>query len=178
MTQLPRMCPSQFHRPGKRVKRNRMGTVFPLPWTWRIKQRRADATLGESFGIPMDASSRKWSPFWEATPWIASEACFLQNRLFYNLPGLLISHYELRFWQQPGFWGRKGLQPEMFQELATVAFRCYLNHPGRKREHDSNTGSRRTVTQLSTKRCRVSTQCCWRWKDQGSCHWEEFILIW
>lgn len=44
------------------------------------------------------------------------------------------------------------MQPEMFQELAMAVFRCYLNHPGRKREHESRSGSGITAIQLSHKR--------------------------
>lgn len=41
------------------------------------------------------------------------------------------------------------MQPEMFQELATAVFCCYLSHPGRKREHESNIGSRMPTIQLA-----------------------------
>ena len=47
------------------------------------------------------------------------------------------------------------MQPEMFQELATATFCCYLNHPGRKREHESNIGSRVAAIQSSHKKGNV-----------------------
>ena len=40
----------------------------------------------------------------------------------------------------------------MFQELATAVFCCYLNHPGRNREYESNIGSRITAIQLCHKK--------------------------
>lgn len=51
-----------------------------------------------------------------------------------------------------GFEGRKGNWPEMFQELATAVFCCYLNHPGRNREYESNIASRITAIQLCHKK--------------------------
>lgn len=47
------------------------------------------------------------------------------------------------------------MQPEMFPELATAVFCCYLNHPGRKREHESKIRSRITKIYLSHKKGEV-----------------------
>lgn len=47
------------------------------------------------------------------------------------------------------------MQPEIFPELATSVFCCYLNHPGRKREHESKIRSRITRIHLSHRKGEV-----------------------
>lgn len=71
------------------------------------KGGRAGATPPLILWIPAEASSRKVGHFREGNSLIPSEGWFLRNGLFYNLLWLLISHDELRFWQEPWFWGRK-----------------------------------------------------------------------
>ena len=89
---------------GRKKSEKEQNGHIPYP---NLKDKTKEAGLMQPLPRPSDASSRKWGPVRKATSLIPSEACFLHNGLFYNLLWLLISHYELRFWQESRFWGRK-----------------------------------------------------------------------
>lgn len=90
----------------KKVKQNRVGTsFFPLPHTWKIKQRREGWRHPSPGPLRPALESEDLSE--KLLHAIPREACFLHNGLFYSSLWLLISHYELRFWPEPRFSGRK-----------------------------------------------------------------------
>lgn len=142
---------SQFHKQGgnKKWKRTEWHGPHSTP---NLKDETKEGGLAPPLPwppqFPAGASSRKWGPFREAPSLIPSEAWLLHNGLFYDSLWLLISHYELRFWQEPRFWGReKECGQKRLKSWQRAVFCCYWNHPGRKGEPESPIGSGVTLIQ-------------------------------